>query len=103
MLSVVSMVMQMSHTCTFLLTAALLDSGGSLWETGIGPTTRPGALGPDGDAEEVPPAGVQAVELNRLKVDGGTSATIFTFYWQLEDWTPGKRFTPLIFIWCALL
>lgn len=110
MLSVVSMVMQTSGTCgfwshfgAFLHTAALLDSRGSLSEAGISSTTRPGALCSDGDAEEVPPSGVQTVKLNRLKGNGGTSATIFTFYWQLEDWTPGTRFTPLIFIQCPLL
>lgn len=87
-------------TRALLHTAALLHSRGSLSEAGISPTSHPGALRSDGDAEEVPPASVQPV---RLKGDSGASGTGFTFYWQLEDRTPGTRFTPLISIQWILL
>lgn len=105
MLPVVSMVMHTNGTCglcsdvgVFLLTAALLESRGSLSEAGISSTTRPGALCSDGDAEEVPPAGVRAVKLNRRAIDGGGSGIILTICWQLQVWTPGTRSTPLIFL-----
>lgn len=72
MMSVVSMVMHTNYACcfssdfgAFLPTAALLDSRGSLSDAGVGSTTRTGALCSDGDAEEVLPAGVWAVKLNR--------------------------------------
>lgn len=106
MMSVVSMVMHTNYTCcfcsdfgAFLLTAALLDSRGSLSDAGVSSTTRTGALCSDGDAEEVLPAGVWTVKLNRQKGDGGGSAIKFTICWQLERWTPGTWSTPLIFIY----
>lgn len=90
MLSAVSMVIHTNCTCglcsdvgVFLPTAALLDSRGSLSEAGISSTTRLGALCSNGDAEEVPPAGLRAVKLNRRAIGGGCSGIIFTIYWQL--------------------
>lgn len=48
----------------FMVTVALLDSRGSLWEAGVHTAAHPGALGSAGDAEEVPSAGVRPVGLN---------------------------------------
>lgn len=48
----------------FILPVALLDSRGSLQEAGVHTAAHLGALGSDGDAEDVPSAGVQQVGMN---------------------------------------